>query len=68
MFRRYIVKIKQAGTLHQHFTVTDTHNSSQTVSVHHHEAKARQHMEFLNSQETSGPGIWNPLEQEAESG
>ncbi|WP_110598455.1 hypothetical protein [Salinicola lusitanus] len=67
MFRRYIVKIKQAGTLHQHFIVTDTHHGNQTVGVHHHEAKATEHMEFLNSLETSGPGIWNLLEPEAES-
>ncbi|KAA0020546.1 hypothetical protein F0A16_01755 [Salinicola corii] len=68
MFRRYIVRIKQAGTLHQHFTITDTHNGNLTVDVYHREANARRRVELLNSQETGGHSTWSVPEREASSG
>lgn len=58
MFRRYIMRTKQAGTLFEHFIVTDTHNGNLTVGVYHRESNARQRVEILNSLEKSGPSIW----------
>jgi len=66
MFSRYIVKTKQAGTLYEHFIVTDTHHGNLTVGVYHRESNAKQRVEALNSLETSGPSIWYRTAEETQ--